>query len=202
MKERVLLVAIIAVLFGLLCLQYNRTERLTDERDRYRGNTEALLGECETFRVRDSLSAAKAKTLELTCREYETFRAQDAALIKELKARNRELVEAGRIQAQTIIELSAIPTDTVVIVRDSIVNPALAVHCGDEWFDFRGWLTDGRFEGALACRDSLVCSETVRYARFLGFLWKTKRVKDREIEIISKSPYTEIMGIEFINIKN
>ena len=202
MKDRLIFLAVIAALFAIICLQERKAGRLADERDRYRGKTEALLGEVETFRVRDSLSAARAKTLELTCREYEAFRAQDAALIKELKARNRELVEAGRIQAQTIIELSAIPTDTVVIVRDSIVTPALAVHCGDEWFDFRGWLTDGRFEGALACRDSLICAETVRYRRFLGFLWRTKRVKDREIEIVSKSPYTEIMGIEFINIKN
>lgn len=200
MKERLILLAMIAGLFAVLCLQYRRTEKMTAERDRYRGNTEVLLGECETFRVRDSLSAARVKSLELTCREYEALRADDAALIRELKARNRELVEAERIQAQTIIELSAVP-DTVIVVRDSIVTPALSLHCGDEWFDFRGWLMDGKFEGALAYRDSLLCAETVRYRRFLGFLWKTKQVKDREIEIVSKSPYTEIKGIEFINIK-
>ena len=199
MKERVLLVAIIAVLFGLLCLQYNRTERLADERDRYRGNTEALLMEVEQYKVRDSLSAARVQSLELTLKEYERFRADDAELIRSLKQRNRDLAAVNKTQSQTIIELSAVPRDTVIIVRDSIQVPAVAVHCGDAWYNFDGILTKDEFTGKMEHRDSLLLVESVRYKRFLW--WKTKRIKDRQLDCVSKSPHNSIIGLEYVVIE-
>ena len=177
-----------------------KIKRLTDERDRYKGNTETLLSEIQKYTVRDSLHAAKVQSLELTIKEYERFRAEDALLINELKTRNRDLASVNKTQAQTIIELSAIPRDTVII-RDSIPIPAIAVHCGDAWFDFDGLLADGLFTGKLSNRDSLLIAETVKYKRFLGFLWKTKHVKDRQMDCVSKNPHTEIIGMEYIVIE-
>ena len=179
-----------------------RIYRLTDERDRYKGNTTSLLSDVEHYRVRDSLNAARVQSLELTLKEYERFRADDAALIKSLKAKNRDLSAVNQTQSQTIIDLSAVPRDTVIIVRDSIQAPAVAVHCGDAWFDFDGLLTKDRFTGTLANRDSLVIAETVKYKRFLGFLWKTRRVQDRQMDVISRNPHTTIVGMEHIIIEH
>ena len=79
--------------------------------------------------------------------------------------------------------------------------PAVAVHCGDAWFDFDGILTHDEFTGTLSNRDSLVVAESVKYRRFLGFLWKTKRVKDRRVDVVSKNPHTSIMGVEYVVIE-
>lgn len=194
---------IAAALVAILCLvsaQHRRIKQLSADRDRYQNNTETLLADVETFRVRDSLSAARVQSLELTIKEYQRFRADDAALIRELKAKNRDLAAVNKTQSQTIINLQAIPRDTIVI-RDSVQVPAVAVHCGDAWFDFDGLLTEKEFTGTLANRDSLLLAESVRYKRFLGFLWKTKRIQDRELDVISRNPHTTILGIEHVVIE-
>ena len=194
---------IAAAVVAILCLfgiQQRQIQRLSGERDKYRNNAETLLGDVEFYRVRDSLSAARVFALELTVKEFERFRADDAALIKQLKARNRDLAAVNKTQSETIIELQARPRDTTII-RDSIPIPAVAVHCGDAWFDFDGILTHDEFTGTLSNRDSLVVAESVKYRRFLGFLWKTKRVKDRRVDVVSKNPHTSIMGVEYVVIE-
>ena len=203
MKPWIKIAAVVAVILAatIAVIWADRTiERLTAERDRYKGNTETLLSDVEKYRVRDSLNAARVQSLELTVKEYERFRADDAALIKSLKAKNRDLAAVNKTQSQTIIDLQAIPRDTVII-RDSIPIPAVAVHCGDAWFDFDGILTAEQFTGTLANRDSLVLAETVKYKRFLGFLWKTRKIEDRQLDVISKNPHTDIMGVEHVVIE-
>lgn len=201
MKKYLILadIVIVAALAVMCMLADRKIERLTAERDRHAGNTAALLFDVQRYRVRDSLSAARVQSLELTVREYERFRADDAALIKELRQRNRDLAAVNKTQSQTIIDLRAIPRDTVVLVRDSIITPAVAVHCGDAWFDFDGILTGDQFTGKLTNRDSLLLAETVKYRRFL--FWKTRKIKDRELNVVSRNPHTEIMGIEHVIIE-
>ena len=197
-------IGIAAALVAILCFvwfQHAQIQRLKGERDKYRTNTETLLGDAEMYRVRDSLSAARVQSLELSLKEFERFRAEDANLIRELKEKNRDLAAVNKTQSQTIIDLKATPRDTTVI-RDTITIPAVAVHCGDAWFDFDGILTADEFTGTLANRDSLVVAESVQYKRFLGFLWKTKKVKNRRVDVVSKNPHTTIMNVEYLEIRN
>ena len=188
------ILAVVAIIWG----QSSRITRLTDERNRYERNTETLLSDVEHYRVRDSLNAARVQSLELTVKEYERFRADDAALIKELTQRNRDLAAVNKTQSQTIIKLRAIPRDTVVI-RDSVRVSAVAVHCGDAWYNFDGLLTKDEFTGKMEHRDSLLLVESVRYKRFLW--WKTKRIKDRQLDCVSKSPHNSIRGLEYVVIE-
>lgn len=191
----VILAAAIAVI-----LVDRKIDRLTGELDKYRNNTEALFADVETYRVRDSLNAARVQSLELTVKEYEKFRAEDAMLIKSLQRKNRDLASVNKTQSETIISLQSVPKDTVVITKDSLIVPAVEIHSGDAWYDFDGLLTKEEFTGTLRNRDSLVVAETVKYKRFLGFLWKTKQIKDRQVDVVSKNPHTEILGVEHITI--
>lgn len=198
--KKYLFLAAVAIVAALAVIWADRKiEQLTAERDRYAGNTAALLSDIERYRVRDSLNAARVQSLELTVKEYERFRADDAELIRSLKQRNRDLAAVNKTQSQTIIDLRAVPRDTVVLVRDSIITPAVAVHCGDAWYNFDGLLTKDEFTGKMEHRDSLLLVESVRYKRFLW--WKTKRVKDRQLDCVSKSPHNSIIGLEYVVIE-
>lgn len=199
MKKYLIIGAVIlfACMVGEIAYQDVKINRLTAERDKYKTNTEALLEQTATYKVRDSLNAAKVGTLELTLKEFEKYRADDAALVRDLKARNRDLDRLNKAQAQTIIELSAVPRDTVLQIDTAFVK-ARAVHCGDSWYSFDGLITDDAFTGTLQNREELVLTETVRYKKFL--FWKTKRVKDRELEAVSKNPHTTIESMEHILI--
>ena len=196
----ILAVSLLAVAITLI-VSRSRLDSMAQELDRYKGNTAALLSDVEIFKIRDSMNAARVESLELTLKEYERFRADDAQLIRELKAKNRDLAAVNKTQSQTIIDLRAVPRDTVIVVRDSIITPAIAVHCGDAWFDFDGLLTADSFTGKLRNRDSLLLAETVKYRRFLGFLWKTRKVEDRQLNVVSRNPHTTVVGIEHVVIE-
>lgn len=190
------------ILAGLVAIIFlsGQLDRTRQERDRYRNNTDALLEDVERYRVLDSLSGARVESLELTVKEFERYRAEDARLIKALKAKNRDLEAIASTQTQTNIALQTIARDTVVI-RDSVEVKAKSVYCGDPWYDFRGMLAGEEFTGELVCRDSLLVAETVKRGRFLGFLWKTKRIRDRRLDVVSRNPHTEIRSVEHIVIE-
>ena len=190
------------ILAGLVAIIFlsGQLDRTRQDRDRYRNNTDALLEDVERYRVLDSLSGARVESLELTVKEFERYRAEDARLIKALKAKNRDLAAIASTQTQTNIALQTIARDTVVI-RDSVEVKAKAVCCGDPWYDFRGMLAGEVFTGELVCRDSLLVAETVKRGRFLGFMWKTKRIKDRRLDVVSRNPHTEIRSVEHIVIE-
>ena len=191
---------VVALLVAGNIFQFKRIEKLSAERDKYARNTDALLTDIETYKVNDSLNAAKTQALELTVKEFEKYRAEDAALIKQLKTKNRDLQSVVTNQSEMIVEMQSVPKDTVII-RDSVKIGAKVVHCGDEWYDFDGLLTDKEFTGNMVSRDSLLIAETVKYKRFLGFLWKTKQIKNREIDVVSKNPHNKIQNCEIITIE-
>ena len=199
MKNKLLIIAAIFVA-AMLCtvvMQDRKIARLTDERDKYKENTETLLEETATYKVRDSLNAAKVGTLELTVKEFEKYRADDAELVKQLKARNRDLDQLNKAQMQTIEQLRCVPRDTVILI-DSMPIKAKKVHCGDQWYTFDGLMTEDEFTGQMQSRDELVLTETIRYKKFL--FWKTKKILDRELEAVSKNPHTTITNLEHIII--
>ena len=198
MKQWLIVGAIFAALLVFAVFQQNAIDNLKQERNRYERNTESLLLDVAQYKTRDSLNAAKVGALELTIQEYERFRAADAQLIKTLQTKNRDLTAITATQSQTIMELSAVPRDTVII-RDSVAMPAVAVHTGDVWYDFSGLLTKDEFTGTLAVRDSLLLIESVQYKRCLFF--KTKKIKNRKLDVVSKNPHTKIVNCEHIVIE-
>lgn len=183
-------------------VQRTKIEKLTDERNRYRGNTETLLQDVETYKTKDSLNAAKVGVLELKLSEFEKYRASDAELIKTLQTKNRELERVTTTQMETINELRATVRDSVVYLPGDTVTTVLrCIEYSDKWVDFDGCIKNNTFSGKIITRDSLLITETVQYKRWLGFLWKTKRIKNREFDIVSKNPHTKITGFEVITIE-
>ena len=183
-------------------VQRTKIEKLTDERNRYRGNTETLLQDVETYKTKDSLNAAKVGVLELKLSEFEKYRASDAELIKTLQTKNRELERVTTTQMETINELRATVRDSIVYLPgDTVTTVVRCIEYSDKWVDFDGCIINNTFSGKIITRDSLLITETVQYKRWLGFLWKTNKIKNREIDVISRNPHTKIMGVEYIEIE-
>ena len=183
-------------------VQHVKIKRLTEERDRYRSNTEILLQDVRTYQTKDSLNAAKVGVLELKLSEFERYRADDAALIKTLQVKNRELEALTSAQSQTIIDLRGTVRDSLVYVDRVVVDTLRCITAADKWFSFDGCVNrKNEFTGTFVNRDSILVAATVQYKRFLGFLWKTKKIKNREIDVVSKNPHTKIMGVEYIEIE-
>lgn len=195
-------IAMVVAAVATIWVQRTKIEKLTDERNRYRGNTETLLQDVETYKTKDSLNAAKVGVLELKLSEFEKYRASDAELIKTLQTKNLELERVTTTQMETINELRATVRDSIVYLPGDTVTTVLrCIEYSDKWVDFDGCIINNTFSGKIITRDSLLIAETVQYKRFLGFLWKTKKIKNREIDVVSKNPHTKIMGVEYIEIE-
>jgi hypothetical protein len=195
-------IAMVVAAVATIWVQRTKIEKLTDERNRYRGNTETLLQDVETYKTKDSLNAAKVGVLELKLSEFEKYRASDAELIKTLQTKNRELERVTTTQMETINELRATVRDSVVYLPgDTVTTVVRCIEYSDKWVDFDGCIINNTFSGKIITRDSLLITETVQYKRWLGFLWKTKRIKNREFDIVSKNPHTKITGFEVITIE-
>lgn len=196
-------IAMVVAAVATIWVQRTKIEKLTDERNRYRGNTETLLQDVETYKTKDSLNAAKVGVLELKLSEFERYRASDAELIKTLQTKNRELEAVTTAQMETITQLRGTVRDSIVYLPGDTTKTVLkCVDISDPWFSLNGITTpDGTFSGTFVNRDSILIVATVQYKRFLNFLWKTNKVKNREIDIISKNPHTKIIGVEYIEIE-
>lgn len=202
MKKYIILAAIIMAVAAAFWVQQSRIKQLTDERDKYRSNTETLLQDVRTYQTKDSLNVAKVGNLELKLSEYKKYRADDAALIKSLQTKNRDLQRVTTAQMETINELRAKVRDSIVYLPGDTVTTVLrCIEYSDKWVDFDGCIKNNTFSGKIITRDSLLITETVQYKRFLNFLWKTKRIKNREFDIVSKNPNSKITGFEVITIE-
>lgn len=202
MKKYIILAAIIMAVAAAFWVQQSRIKRLTDERDKYRSNTETLLQDVRTYQTKDSLNAAKVGNLELKLSEYKKYRADDAALIKSLQTKSRDLQRVTTAQMETINELRANVRDSIVYLPGDTVTTVLrCIEYSDKWVDLDGCIINNTFSGKIITRDSLLITESVQYKRWLGFLWKTKRIKNREFDIVSKNPNSKITGFEVITIE-
>lgn len=204
MKKYLIIAAIALAVAAVVTIwvQRSRINQLTGERDKYRTNTETLLKDVSRYQTKDSLNAAKVGVLELKLSEFEKYRADDLALIKTLQAKNRDLERVTTTQMETINELRATVRDSVVYLPGDTVTTVLrCIEYSDKWVDFDGCIKNNTFSGKIITRDSLLITETVQYKRWLGFLWKTKRIKNREFDIVSKNPHTKITGFEVITIE-
>lgn len=211
MKKIIIKIAMIAVAILALVLAFHKIHKLKEENTRLLSNQEILLtqkqtimAESQAYRVSDSLNAAKVSELQFTLKEYKKYRAQDLQLIEQLKVKKSDLQKVIDSQTETINSLSAKLNDSIRI--DTATNIADTLKCFDyksKWTDVSGCIDLKRDSINLQIknRESLKIVETVVYKRFLGFLWKTNKVKDRQVDVVSENPNTTIINLDYVSIK-
>ena len=211
MKKIIIKIAIIAVVILALVLAFHKIHKLKEENTRLLSNQEILLtekafvmSENQKYKVSDSLNAVQVSELELTLKEYKLYRSEDLKLIEQLKAGESDLQKIITPQYETISTLSTKLQDSIRL--DTTTNQIDTLKCFDyksKWIDVKGCVDLRRdtVELQINNRESLKVVETVTYKRFLGFLWKTNKVKSRQVDVVSENPNTEIMNCEYISIK-
>lgn len=192
----------IVTAFGVLLRQ---NKRLRQARDAYRNNTTVLLGEVERYETKSGLQAVRIGELQLHIGELEKYRANDAAIIRDMGIRYRELEQLTKVQQETIYQLQGRARDTVYIKTTTGGPVEVGAKCAeysDEWVDFSCCIfEDNSYKAEIKSRDRITYVERVKYARFLGFLWRTKRIKSRDQSIVNHNPHAKIIDAEFITLR-
>ena len=211
MKNIIIKIAIIAIAIIALASALYKIHKLKEDNTRLLSNLEILLtqkqatmAESQTYKVSDSLNAAKVSGLQFTLKEYRKYRAEDLQLIEQLKIKKSDLQKVIGSQTETINSLSAKLNDSIRI--DTTTNQIDTLKCFDyksKWTDVKGCM-DLRHDSIslqIKNRESLKIVETVVYKRFLGFLWKTNKIKDRQVDVVSENPNTTIINLDCVSIK-
>jgi hypothetical protein len=194
MKIRTL---ILFVLLAIAIVAILQVDKLRKENNLLKTNQETLLSDIERYKIDDSINAARIGELNLSLSEYKKYRAEDAALIKKLKA--DKLAAVSNVKIETKIE------QVPVTIHDTIYKQAQlkAFDYKSKWTDVSGIIMPDSVLLDIANREELIITESFQKKKF----WFIKLpawlfgYKSKKIDIISKNPNTEVVGAEFIMIK-
>lgn len=185
------------LLITAVCLLWHRNTRLRNERDRYRGNTEALLSDMKRMRVDSATTAVDVKALRLTVDEFKRLRAGDAAKIKAMGVKIRNLQAAAHHQIEVTGPIDAVIRDTV-IVRDTVPVMRQSVAMITPHIEFTGLIEDNTLKGRIRVPVTLQQAVWIEYKRRWIF-WR--RVRAVHQVISSDNPYVQIRYSEYIVVQ-
>lgn len=189
------LLAAVVILGGVVWLQHRHAARLRAERDRYQSNSTALLSEVRRVQADSATMALDTRTLRLTLDEYKRFRAEDAATIKRLGVKIKNLETAARHEVEVTGPIDAAVRDTVV-VRDTVPVRRQKVEMITPHIRLTGIIEDNRLRGEIRVPVTLHQAVWVEYKG----RWFWRRVKAVHQTISSDNPYAEIRYSEYIGI--
>ena len=185
------------LLVAAVCLLWHRNAYLRGERNRYRSNTEALMSDMKRMQVDSATAAVDVKGLRLSVEEYKRLRAEDAAKIKAMGVKIRNLQAAARHQIEVSGPINAAVRDTVII-RDTVPVVRQKVEMITPYIQLTGLIEDSRLKGEIRVPVKLQQAVWVEYKRRWIF-WK--RVKAVHQTLSSDNPYVQIEYSEYIAIQ-
>lgn len=198
-------IADILIVLGLLVVlntlrQCAEASKLKDKISQLQLNERTLLDDVRKYRTKDSLSCAKVGELKLSLADAKRYLQEDLATIKSMQVKINEMAQAEKIVTDTQIKVVERLRDTTITEHDTIIQ-AKYIEVEKPYYDVHGIVLHDTIKLDIHTSDSLLIIESVKYKRFLGFLWKTKRVKSRTFDVISKNPHTQIEDIKVVTIE-
>ena len=190
---------IIAVLSGITISLLRSRQRLIEEKDSYKSNTEALMSEVRRIQTDSSTMALDIKTLTMSLDEYKRFRAEDKEKIKKLGIRIKDLEAAAKHNVEVDAPIDAEIKDSVII-KDTIPVFIKAVRMDTPFLKINGTIENDRLTGKINLPVTLNQAFWIEYKhKFLWWRWKVKAIHQT---ISSDNPYVKIKYSEYIKIKD
>lgn len=210
--KKYLLHILLILLFGSTAIAVKNckaVDALMDEINTYQRNERGLIDMVEHYRTCDSLSGARVDELTLSLDDALKVIDEDKQMIENLKRKPSKgtisrMESVAKTATKTEIKVVEKLRDTTIvknrdiIYRDTIVK---YVDVSQPYYDVHATIAHDTIDMDITTRDSLLIVEMVEYKRFLGFLWKTKRIKRRTFDVISKNPNTIIEDFKVVTIK-
>ena len=189
------------VLFGIIGLLWSQFLSQKNNLNRIKENMEVLLKsnndlilKARNYQIQDSLNVAQIKSLELTVKEFKTYREKDAKLIKSLKIRNKDL--------ETLVNTKLETRDTILVAVHDTVSGIATFNYTSTWTDLSGTIdiVKDTMQVNITNREDLEIIESVTRKRFLGFLWYCEKLESRKIDVVSHNPNTTIKNVSYTKI--
>lgn len=193
-----LVILVLFVIIGLLC---DRISVHKKNLDRIKENMEVLLEsnnglilKVHHYQIQDSLNVAQIRSLELTAKEFKTYREEDMKLIESLKIRNKDL--------EALVSTKLETRDTILVAVHDTIPGVATFNYTSTWTDLSGTIDmiKDTMQINIANREDLEIIESVTRKRFLGFLWYCKKLESRKVDVVSHNPNTTIKNVSYTKI--
>ena len=190
----VVLFGIIGLLWSQFLSQKNNLNRIKENMEVLLKSNNDLILKARNYQIQDSLNVAQIKSLELTVKEFKTYREKDAKLIKNLKIRNKDLEALVNTKLET--------RDTILVAVHDTVSGIATFNYTSTWTDLSGTIdiVKDTMQVNITNREDLEIIESVTRKRFLGFLWYCKKLESRKIDVVSHNPNTTIKNVSYTKI--
>ena len=190
----VVLFGIIGLLWSQFLSQKNNLNRIKENMEVLLKSNNDLILKARNYQIQDSLNVAQIKSLELTVKEFKTYREKDAKLIKNLKIRNKDLEALVNTKLET--------RDTILVAVHDTVSGIATFNYTSTWTDLSGTIdiVKDTMQVNIINREDLEIIESVTRKRFLGFLWYCKKLESRKIDVVSHNPNTTIKNVSYTKI--
>lgn len=194
--RKVLLIAVL-LLAAALAVFILRSNRLSRERDRYRGNTVSLIEQMQRLQADSAAMSVDVRALRLTVEEFKEYRKEDADKIKKMGIKIKNLEAAAQHRLQVDAPLKAEVKDTV-IVRDTVMVEVQSLNMDTPYVKMEGLIEGGEFSGNVQIPVTLSQTIWVEYKRYWLFWRRPKAVHQT---ITSENPYVKINYSEYIQLQ-
>ena len=194
------ILAIIFICMGIcIFIMSKRISGLKNEQYKYKSNEFALLEKTKQYKTKDSLNAASVYELQISLSAYKKYHADDMDKIKNLELKDRKLENIITVNGKIKIPIDIPVKDSIVYVDKVIRDTIKTIKASTEWYNIDG-VIDKSFKGTIGFKEKLGITISVRYKRFLGFLWYTSKVKDKKCDVVNFNPYGEVTKIEYVTV--
>lgn len=188
---------IVIILLGVaVWLQQKRIVAIRQERDRYQLNNDALLSDMRQWQIDSATMATDVKRLLMTSDEFEHYRAEDAAKIKQMGVKIKNLEATAKHQLEVNAPIAAQIRDSIII-RDTVPVVIKAVSMNTQYLKLAGTIENDSLVGSIHLPVTIRQAVWVEYKR-RWLLWK--KVKAVHQTITSDNPHVQITYSEYIHI--
>lgn len=195
-KYLVLLIIALSVTSGML---FRSREKLIEDRNKYKANSEALLSEIKRIQVDSSTMALDIKALSMSLDEYKQYRTEDKDKIEKMGIKIKNLEATAKHKVEINAPIQAEVKDSIV-KRDTVPIYIKTVKMNTPHLKLDGMIENNKLTGNIHLPVTLNQAIWVEYKhKFLWWQWKVKAVHQT---ISSDNPYVDITYSEYIKIKN
>lgn len=200
LPSKILLILFLISLGGILALcQYAKSLKV--EKEAYQTSMSVMMDSLYKYKVNDSLNAVQVGELKLTIGEYRRYRAEDANLIKKLKADKPTSIT--KLISHTRDTIRASLHDTIMLAANEPPDTARYFNYKSHWTDVDGLIYNDSIQVSIHNREELLIAESILRKKFLFIKLPPKifGYKSRKLDVLSKNPNTTIADIEWVNFR-
>lgn len=185
---------IIGLLCGRISVHKKNLDRIKENMEVLLESNNDLILKAHHYQIQDSLNVAQIRSLELTAKEFKTYREEDAKLIESLKIRNKDL--------EALVSTKLETRDTILVAVHDTIPGVATFNYTSTWTDLSGTIDmiKDTMQINIANREDLEIVESVTRKRFLGFLWYCKKLESRKVDVVSHNPNTTIKNVSYTKI--